>query len=105
MSQTFFYTKQVDIYRLIEDSESPNDTETYGVHLESVPCCIQPWDTEFRQGVNSGYIKDFVMYCPVVDVHEHDKVIDGLDEYVITGKKEYDFFGQSHLELQITKSE
>lgn len=105
MSQSFFYTQSVDVYRLADDTESPNDTESYGAHLESVACCIQPWDMAFRRDFNDGYAKDFVMYCAVVDIQEHDKIIDGTDEYVVSGKKIMDFFGQSHLELQITKSD
>jgi hypothetical protein len=104
MSQSFFYTQSVDVYRLVDDTESPNDTESYGVHLKSISCCIQPWDMTYRQDFGGVYVKDFVMYCDVVDIQEHDKIINGLDEYIVSGKKIMDFFGNSHLELQLTKS-
>lgn len=100
------FDKTVDVYRLTaDDDESPSDTEEYAAYLSGVACNIQPLDDSFREGMAGAYGKDFLMFCAAVDIQEKDRIIDGLDSYVVSGVESYDFAGQSHLELRITKTE
>lgn len=100
------FDKSVDVYRLAaDDGESPADTEEYAAHLSGVACQIQPLDDSFRENMAGDYGKDFLMFCSVADIQEKDRIIDGLDSYIVSGVESYDFAGQSHLELRITKTE
>jgi len=100
------FDKIVDVYRLSDD-ESPDDidTESYAVHLTAVACNIQPLDDSYRESLNGGYEKDYRMFCGDCDITEKDRIVDGLDEYEVSGVRRYSLIGDSHLQLTITKKQ
>ena len=97
------FDKNIDVYRLTGDEspESPEDTESYQLHLNDVSCNIQPLDDSYGEDLRGSYGKDFVMFCLYHDIKEKDKIIDGLDEYIVVGVERYRFLGYEHLELRI----
>lgn len=105
MIETLF-DKTVDVYRLSDD-ESPADidTESYAVNLTGVACNIQPLDDSYRESMGGGYEKDYRMFCEDCDIAEKDRIIDGEDEYEVSGVKRMSFMGLSHLQLAITKKQ
>jgi hypothetical protein len=107
---TDFFDKTVDVYRLMDNDdespgESPSDMERYAAHLTDVDCQIQASDDSFHEDFSGSYKKDFLMFCGVLDINEKDRIADGLDEYVVNGVEVYNFLGNSHMELRITKTE
>jgi hypothetical protein len=99
------FDKTVDVYRLAAEDESPNDTEDYAAFLSGVACNIQPVDDSFREDMIGGYIKEFLMFCPVCDIQEKDRIVDGYDTYIVSGVKSFSLLGQSHMELRIAKTQ
>jgi hypothetical protein len=95
------WDKTIDVWRLTDDS--PADSEGYTLHLSNIPCNIQPFEDTYGTDLEGAYGKDFLMFCPLLDINHHDKIIDGTDEYLVTGVEGYELSGFSHLELRIRK--
>lgn len=78
--------------------------QTYVEHLDDFPCHVQPLDSEVVQDIPGGFGKNWIMFCPVVDIKEGDKVIiDGEIEYRVSGVENYNFSRNPHLEVTIRK--
>lgn len=74
----------------------------YSSFLSSFPCHVQPLDSTVIQDLPGGFGKNWLLFCPVLDIREGDKVIvDGTDEYRVTGVENYDFSRNPHLEVTI----
>ncbi len=98
------WDKTVNVKRLVAHSGTPvEDTEEYETHLSNVPCNIQSMEDSFGTDLEGSYGKDFLMFCPLLDIKQHDKIVDGSDEYLVTGNEGYSLKGQSHLEVRIRK--
>lgn len=96
------YNKMVDVQRVVDDS---GNTEVYDDHITDLPCHIQPLDETFVQDIEGNFGKDWMMFCAVNDILEGDKIIDGADEYRVTGVESFEFLGSPrHMELRIRKS-
>ena len=76
--------------------------KAYVSHLTSFRCHVQPLDSEVVQDIPGGFGKNWLMFCPVLDIKEGDKVVvDGTDEYRVTGVENYNFSRNPHLEVTI----
>ncbi len=95
------YNKIVQTKRLVDDS---GNTESYQYNLYSVDCMIQPLDETFTEDLDGNFGKDYVMFCPVRDILEGDKIIDGTDEYKVSGLETFDHGSNRHMELRIRMS-
>lgn len=80
---------------------SGTDSEDWQANLTDVACQIQPLEDSPGSDLDGSYGKDFLMFCNEVDIIEGDKIVNGSDEYIVKGKRIYDFVGESHLELII----
>lgn len=97
-----FFDKTVDIYRLEDTADT--DNQAFQVHLDgtaAVSCNIQPLEDAYGEDLEGSYGKDFVMFCPVVDIKQGDKVVDNSTEYIVQGVESYSFQGFYHMELRI----
>lgn len=102
MAVDSFFNKVVLTERLVKDNdESPTDTEEYQSYLDDIPCLIYPLEDSYGEDIQGSYGKDFIMICGILDIKEKDKVIDGWDEYIVVGLKEYNFLGTELMELRI----
>lgn len=97
-----FFDATCDTYRIT--GITGTDNEQFELKLEDISCHIQPLDDVPNEDLDGSAGKDFVMFCPVKDIIEGDKVISGGIEYLVRGIEKYDFMGESHLELRIRKS-
>jgi len=76
--------------------------KAYTNNLSTFACHVQPLDSEVVQDIPGGFGKDWLMFCPVLDIREGDKVIvDGATEYRVTGVENYNFSRNPHLEVSI----
>jgi len=100
----YLFDKTISVRRLVAATgESPADIEEYALvaGLENVLCNIQPLDDSYTEDFSGSYGKDFLMFSDAYDIKEKDKIIEGDNEYVVTGVESYSFLGYSHLELRI----
>lgn len=76
--------------------------KSYTTNLTSFKCHVQPLDAEVFQDVPGGFGKNWLMFCPVLDIKEGDKVtVDGTTDYRVTGVENYNFSRNPHLEVTI----
>lgn len=76
--------------------------KAYQAHLSSFKCHVQPLEAEVVQDLPGGFGKNWLMFCPCLDIKEGDKVIvDGTTEYRVMGVENYDFSNNPHLEVTI----
>lgn len=97
-----FLDKTVEVKRLEDTADT--DNEAFQDHLvgdDAVVCMIQPLDDSYGEDLEGSYGKDFVMFCPVVDIKQGDKIVDNSTEYIVQGMESYSWQGFSHLELRI----
>lgn len=97
---SILYTSSVDVQRVAATSGEA-DTQTFGSHLSSVKCNIQPLDDSFGEDLEGSYGKDFLMFADVADIAQGDKIVDGSTEYMVMGVESYSLEGYAHLELRI----
>jgi len=96
------YNKIVKTERLYDDS---GNTESYQDNILDVDCMIQPLDESFSEDLDGNFGKDYLMFCDVLDILEGDKIIDGADEYKVSGVEKFENDRRnSHLELRIRMS-
>jgi hypothetical protein len=94
------FDKKVQVKRLIPDESG--DGESYGEYLNGVACHIQPVDEQVNEDVDGSFGKDLMMWCSVCDIKEHDKVVDGDDEYRVIGARSFRFMGKNqHMEIRL----
>lgn len=76
--------------------------KAYTLHLSAFSCHIQPLDPSLTQMIPGSFGKHWVMFCPIADIAEGDKVIvDSTDEYRVTGVETFDFGQNQHMEVVI----
>lgn len=96
------YDRAVIVQRLtgVEDTEK----ETYTTHINGVSCHIQPLDESYSEDVQGNFGKDWLMFCPVADILEDDKVVDGEKEYKVVGVESFNFLGMDrHMEVRLRR--
>lgn len=97
------YDRYVDVQRFEADAGA--DTEQYAAHLSDIPCHIQPLDDSYTEDLSGNFGKDKLMFCPVSDILEGDRVIDGDDEYRVVAAESFEFLGiVRHMELRIRQT-
>lgn len=92
------YNKTVAVKRLASDEGT---VKTYATHIASLRCHIQPLDPDITTDIEGGFGKDWLLFCPVADIAEGDRIVDGDDEYRVTGVERFEFMGNNHLEVTI----
>jgi hypothetical protein len=76
--------------------------KAYTENLSSFMCHVQPIDAEVGEGLSGEFGKDWIMFCPVLDIKEGDKVVvDGTNEYRVSGVEIFDMSRNPHLEVLI----
>lgn len=91
---TTFTTKR------LTDVEGTNKRE-YTDNLSSTACMIQPLDPSFTGDLPGSFGKEWLMFCPVVDLEEGDRVISGGKEYKVTGIETLEWQGEDHMEATL----
>lgn len=72
-------------------------------NLSSFPCMVQPMSAEYGAIMPGGFSKMWIMFCAVADIKAGDKVVvDGTDEYRVSGVETYDFGKNDHMEVTMT---
>lgn len=96
------YDKTVDIYRLGDITGTSK--EEFAVSIADVACMIQPIDAQNNEDFSGSYGKDYLMFCDIQDIKEHDKILDGTTEYIVIGVLSHSFLDrQRHMEITIRK--
>ena len=76
--------------------------KAYTVFLTSFACHVQPLDSTLAQSLPGSFGKQWMMFCPVADIKEGDKVlVGGTDEYRVTGVEKYSFSFNPHMEISM----
>lgn len=102
MSISNFYNKTVKTQRLTPTDESGSTAEEYTDNILTLACHIQPLDESFSEDLDGNFGKDYIMFCPIVDILEGDKIIDGTVSYRVVGLKSYSGFSSNdHMEIRI----
>lgn len=73
----------------------------YVSKLTSFPCHVQPIADSLAVALPGSFGKTWIMFCPVDDIDEGDKVLVGTDEYRVVGVKTFDMSADPHLEVTI----
>lgn len=95
------YNLTAEIQRMADES---GETEGYSVHLSDIPCHVQPLEAANSQDISGSFGKDWLMFCPVSDILDGDRVIIGENEYRVVGVESYEFQSRPrHMELTIRK--
>ena len=99
------FNETVQVNRLI-DVEGTNK-KSFSIHIQALRCVIQPQDPKTSQDIPGGFGKDFLMFCPAVDLKEGDRVLRDVDEsgdgleYRVMGVESFDFLNHTHMEVSI----
>lgn len=75
--------------------------QDYQTHIASLACHIQPLDPSITQDIPGGFGKNFLMFSPVADIIEGDRVFIDGEEYRVIGTEQLTFNGKSHQETII----
>lgn len=76
--------------------------KAYSAYLPSFACMVQPMDPMLGQGTTGSFGKQWTLFCPIADYKEGDKlVVNGIDDYRITGVEIFNFGANPHAELMI----
>ena len=71
--------------------------------LAEFPCAVQPLTPEVAAIMPGGFGKNWLMFCPVLDIIEGDKIIIDEDkEYRVSGVETYDYGINDHMEVTLT---
>lgn len=98
------YDKTVTVRRLVPIEGTQNERQEYADLILGLACNIQPFDESYSQNFESGVGKDWLMFCDVADVLEHDQVVDGDDVYEVVGVESYVFQAEPrHMEVKIRR--
>lgn len=69
-------------------------------HLEEFACHIQPLEPSVNSAIPGSFGKSWIMFCPVLEFKEGDKVIvDDTDEYKVVGVETFTMSGNPHCEV------
>jgi hypothetical protein len=99
------FTETVQVHRLVDVPGT--NKKAFAIHIASLRCAIQPLEADTTQDIPGGFGKSFLMFCPVVDLKEGDRIIRDVDEsgdgreYRVVASESFDFQGQSHMEVII----
>lgn len=79
--------------------------QVYEDHLEDIACHIQPLDESYTEDLQGNFGKNWLMFCPVLDILEGDRIVEGDETYRVVTVKSFNFLHQDrHMEIQIRKS-
>lgn len=74
--------------------------QAYVAHLSSFSCHVQPNTPTLTEGYSGSYGKEWIMFAPVLDFKEGDKVVvNGTDVYKINGIETFNFGINDHCEV------
>lgn len=93
--------KTVDVHRL--DADESGNGESFALHIENLPCHIQPLDESFGTDIEGSYGKDYLMFCEQADILQGDRIVHGSDKYLVVGFEQYHFMDDDHMELRIRR--
>lgn len=92
------YDKTATVKRL---SDASNAKRTYGVHIASLPCHVQPQDRSITEDIEGGFGKNQLLFCAVNDIGEGDRIVIDSEEYRIVGVETFDIGRNPHMEILI----
>lgn len=99
---TALYNETVTVKRL---EDGAGVVKEFADHIVGLRCLIQPLDSEISADIEGGFGKEWLMFCPPVDLQEGDRVFRtvGVDtkEYRVTGVESLSFMNQEHMEVRI----
>lgn len=76
--------------------------KAYAPLLPAFPCHVQPLEPAVTEDLRGGFGKDWLMFCPILDIKEGDKIIvEDTQEYRVSGVEKFDFSRNPHLEVLI----
>lgn len=75
--------------------------KAYVDNLASFSCHIQPESPTFNQDIPGSFGKNWVMFCPVLDIRENDIVVSGGVSYKVMGVETFSFSNNPHCEVSI----
>ena len=106
MSIAGFYKKTVNTSRQ-QDIGGSSKRQRWVTNLSSISCAIHPENPELIAVQGSAFYNTFKMFCAKThDIEIGDRVIDGSDNYTVTGKSLYDDLGgrnNEHMRLTVVK--
>lgn len=93
-----FYDQEVDTERL---EAGTGNQKVFATNLEGLACAIQQQDSEISGDITGGYGKNWMLFCPIVDIIEGDRVIWDEKEYRVMAVDRLDFLNEDHMEVLI----
>lgn len=99
MSISALYKSTCNVERIATTTGSK---KAFTSHLTGIACHIQPLTAEYANAGAFIFGKDWLMFCPIVDIQEGDRIILDSVEYRVIAVEKLDFNGrQQHLEVVI----
>jgi len=95
----FLFIKTINTKRLTDVTDT--DNQDWQDNLSGIKCSLQVGDDSFSEDLAGSYGKDCVLYTDICDMKVGDKVIDGTDEYLITGVRSYTVTIYSIMEVKL----
>lgn len=97
MGITDNYNSTVDVSRIAITSGAK---KSFTSHLSDISCHIQPLTAEYASAGDFIFGKDWLMFSPVVDIQEGDRVDNGTNTFRVISVEALQYQGrQNHLEV------
>lgn len=93
-----FYDQTVTTQRL---GAGTGNTKEYSNNLVDLACAIQQIDSEVSSDFQMSYGKNWMLFCPIVDIIEGDFVIWDSKTYRVMAVDRLDFLNEDHMEVSI----
>jgi len=93
-----FYDQTVSTERL---GAGTGNTKEYSTNLEDLACAIQQIDSEISSDLQMSYGKNWMLFCPIVDIAEGDNVIWDTKTYRVMAVDRLNFMNEDHMEVLI----
>lgn len=90
------FDETVSVQRL---QEGTGNQMEYATNIVALRCAIQQADSEISTDLVGSYGKDWLMFCPIVDILEGDRVIWNGKTYRVTAVDRLNFHGEKHMEI------
>lgn len=99
------FNETVQVNRLVDVAGT--NKKAFDIHIASLLCEIQPLDPKESEDLPGGFGKNFIMFCPVADIQEGDRVLRDVDEsgdgreYRVVGVESFNFMNNGHMEVTL----
>ncbi len=96
---TSLFDQSIDTERLTDVVDT--NKKEYEANLTGIACAIQQQDAEVSMDLPGSFGKDWLIFCPIVDILEGDRITWNEQTYRVMTVDRLDFMGESHMEISM----